>query len=55
MNETQHIIYERLFICSTSATHQHIHKNIWTGELQSFGHRAATLVQYGLAPYAKTW
>jgi hypothetical protein len=28
MNETQHIIYERLFICSTSATHQHIHKNI---------------------------
>jgi len=44
MNETQHIIYECLFICNTSVTHQHIHKKIRTGELQSLGRRTATLV-----------
>jgi len=44
-NETQHIIYERLFICNTSATHQQIHKNWGTGKLHSLGHRTATLIQ----------
>jgi hypothetical protein len=29
MNETQHIIYERLFIYNTGATHQHIQHEHW--------------------------
>jgi len=49
MNETQHKIYEPLFICNTSATHEHIYKNIWTGELHTVAWATELPPSYGLA------
>jgi hypothetical protein len=55
MNETQHIIYERLFICNTSVTDQHIHKKIWAAELHTVAWATELPPSYGLPRYAKTW